>query len=160
MSNNIYDNTDWENDFTLYGDNRKTGYNENYDICFADDYGRKSLPIGYMELSERMDRLEAMLHDICEKRKKHKKSKKKRHNGNRKFKKRIKAVERQNTYIEAAMAQAQNADKYAWIKRTIENSVPHAIDLASNVVTNKRRLLIPTQTLNQPVCLPDKSRTR
>lgn len=105
--------------------------------------------------------MEAMLYDMYKKvGEKNKKFKKKLHNRNRKFKKRIKAVERQNSYMEAAMVQAQNADKYGWLKRTFENSVPHAIDLASNVVTNKRLPFTPTQTLNQPICLPDKYRIR
>lgn len=162
MNSNIYDDTDWENDPNLYNSNRNTGYGENYDSCFDNNYGRGSLPINYMELPYRLDRMEEILHDMCKKRKKHKKKKKKDLNRNQKFKKRLKTVEMQNAYIveclAAAMAQTQNTDKFAWLKKSIENSAPNIVDFASNVVAGKRQWLIPTQTLNQPLCLPDKSR--
>lgn len=162
MNGNIYDDTDWGNDFTPYNGNRNTGYDENYDSCFDNDYGRGSLPINYMELPYRLDKMEKMLHDMCKRGKKHKKKKKKDLNRNQKFQKRLKAVEKQNDYIigclTVAMAQTQNPDKYAWLKKSIENSAPNIVDFASNVVTGKRRPLLPTQTLNQPLCLPDKNR--
>lgn len=163
MNGKIYDDTDWGNDSNLYSGNCNTGHGGTYDFCFDNDYSRRgSLPIDYMELPYRMDRMEEMLRDMCKKSKKHKRKKKKHPNGNQKLKKRLKTIEKQNAYIAgylaAAMAQTQNtdnADKFAWLKNGFENSAPHIVDLVSNVVTGKRRS--PTKTLNQPLYLPDKS---
>ncbi len=151
MNGNIYDNTDWVNDSNPYRGNHNTGYDGNYDFCFDNDYSGRSLPLDYFELSYRMEQMEKMLHDIRKKGKKHKKKKKKRHNKSQKLKKRLRTIEKQNACIAeclvATMTQTQNADKYAWLKKSVENSAPNIVDLVSNVMTSKKR----------PLCLPDKS---
>lgn len=165
MNYSIYDDIDLESNSNSYSVDRNIGHGENYDFCFDNEYSRGGLPMGYTELPYRMDRLEEMIHGMSKKRKKRKKKSKRRHNESKRLKKRLKTIEKQNAYIAgylvAAMTQTQNTDttdKFAWLKKGFENSTPQIIDLISNAMTSKRQVRTPT--FNQPLSLPDKSRTK
>lgn len=68
MNNNMYDNTDWGNDFlNQYSNNSNTCYSENCTFGFDNDYSRERFPIGYADLSYRMDRMEALLRAMWKK---------------------------------------------------------------------------------------------
>lgn len=164
MNGNIYDDIDRGNDSNLYNDNRNNGYDENYDFRFDNTPSRRSLPINYFDLFYRMDRMEKILRDLCRKVEKYEIKEKRRHSETKKLKKRLKKIERQNAImaecLTAAITQTQNAGKYVWLKKCVVDSAPNIVDLVSDVVLSKRRPRTLTQTLGQPLCLPDKDKLK
>lgn len=122
-----------------------------------DNFTTEASPIGYIEMMTRMERrLDEALRDSKRNHKRKKKGGK-----SKKYKKRLKAVEKQNEkiieFLRIMASQTQTPPPSPWWKGTLENSAPKLIDLASTVIKSKHQPVVQVLPANNqsPLYLTD-----